>query len=287
MQHVRTDVPNESQIIRLSDVEPSPNQCRLFFERESLNDLTAIYRRYLRDPLTVLPDPPIVRYREGRKFELLAGERRFRSARLAGVTELPMRVVEMTDAEAYDFILAHNNVAELMTVELAFRAAELARLGYTEDEISARINGASPYRYIAVGEFVNPDMFNNTKKLCNPGITLWYEAARAGKEHFDFCFHGWNSGAWDEAACNKYFRPKAKGVLPLDNNEKGLRLTVSADGTILNVRGRLDTQLLTQDEIMGIYMSFQMAMSEFIRRYTKEGTFGDRIILNYNPDTLG
>lgn len=286
---VKLGIPNQTQRIRLSWVEPNEQNSRLFVELESLEELTGRYSRWRDDPHTVLPSPPVVRYRgQERKLELLGGHRRVMAASLAGLTWLPMRLVEMEDQEAYEFLLEANHYAEITTAEKAFKAAEMLRLGFSEERIGKLLGGVAANRYAGVGQLIHPEMFTNLPKLCDPSITLWREAAQFGTEHFLYCFRNWDAGVWDEAACWTKFR--RRGIdLPLDNTEKGIRMSTSADGRRLKIRGTLDLDLYTEEELRQVaelfIRDFRYSIRNGICNRDEEG-FGLRVVTNYNPISL-
>ena len=93
----------EEEIVTLpiSRVEPRPEQPRDHFDEERLQDLAASIARH------GLIQPVIVRRLESGAYQIIAGERRWRAARLAGLSEIPVRVLHADD----------QNVAELALVE--------------------------------------------------------------------------------------------------------------------------------------------------------------------------
>lgn len=301
---IKTHAPNELQLIPIACIAPSDENCRLFIEPESLDDLIEIYTRYEQDKNVVLPDAPIVRFRGWHvplhtrhrivpeappRLELLAGERRLTAASMAGCTTIPCRVVTMTDEEAYRFILRHNNVAGLSTVELAFRAAEMDRLGFSTPEIELELvrqagHSVSVGRYLAVGKMIDRTWFTDTKKQCNPSIVEWFEAACYGKKHFKRCFIGWDRGVFDADDCSKTFRNRGK-ALPLDNAEKGFRVTYN--GSKLVVRGQIDLDVVTVEEADSMLLDL---ITELRTAYTLLGTemesFGEKSVVLINPDTV-
>jgi hypothetical protein len=281
-------IPNQTQLVEVALVEPTPEQVRLFIEREPLEDLEALYARHAAGETVVLPDPPVVRWRgPDTKLELLAGERRLTAATNVGAKEIPMRVVVMTDREAYDFILAHNTVEGLTTVEMAYRIAQMDSLGYTEEEIKAQVGDLALHRYRVVGSMVTPEMFTDTPKLCDPSITVWYEAALFGQQHFRECFANWNNGLWGELECQRNFRKRGK-ELPIDTNEKGLRLSVSRDGQKVILRGVLDLEIHTPHEVVEMVNRLTNDLRNLARKayVDPEMGFGAREIIYHNPDTL-
>lgn len=290
----KLDAPNELQLVPLRFIEPSKNNVRLFFERESLSALRSVFRGHRAGEKVVLPDAPIIRYVGTQwappdamctepRFELLAGARRVTAATLEDVDALPCRIVEMTDEEAYKFILDHNDVAGLTTAELAFRAAEMDRLGFSHDEISEQLGGAAAYRYIGVGLQINPDWFTDTAKLCDPSIVEWYEATLFGPEHFKFCFDHWNQGIWDEKNCAKMFR--RRGIaLPVDNAEKGFRITFDTNRFVL--RGQIDLDIVDHETAQYMLEDLAATISTAKMKLSVHEHFGTRVVEHINPTTV-
>lgn len=296
---LKTHAPNELQMIPLAFVQPSEENVRLFIERESLAELRDLYRRHNRGESVVLPDAPIIRFQGWQEkrtdykgfytteripsLQILAGERRLTAATLEEVQMLPCRVVTMTDEEAYRFILAHNDVAVLSTVELAYRAAEMDRLGFTREEISAALKGASEGRYLTVGQMIDPEWFTDEPKLCNPSIIEWFEAAQFGQQHFTECFKAWNAGLWDEKQCAKMFRQRGS-ALPLDNAERGFRVT--RHNNRLVIRGQVDLNYVdptTANEML-IHLTQQIGIARADLLDAED--FGARSVININPTTI-
>jgi len=87
---------------RISDIEPNPNQPRRSFDDESLAELADSIRQH------GLIQPLAVRRQSGGLYQIVAGERRWRAARLAGLSELPVVVVDADDARAAQLALVEN-----------------------------------------------------------------------------------------------------------------------------------------------------------------------------------
>jgi uncharacterized ubiquitin-like protein YukD len=113
-------------------------------------------------------------------------------------------------------------------------------LGFTPEEISTALGHKGVYRYIMVGAMIDTSLLSNESKLCDPGITAWYEACSLGQSHFTKCLKAWNAGQWTEGDCNREFRRKGQ-VLPKDNAEKGFRVTLDVDRLVL--RGQVDLNI--------------------------------------------
>ncbi len=88
--------------IPLREIEPDPDQPRKTFDEESLAELAAsIAEHGLLQPIVVRPKP-------AGGYLILAGERRWRACRMAGLTEAPAIVREATDGEALELALVEN-----------------------------------------------------------------------------------------------------------------------------------------------------------------------------------
>ena len=72
--------------IRISEIEPNKDQPRKEFDQEALDDLADSIRRY------GLLQPLLVRPLANGFYQLVAGERRWRAARIAGLTEVPVTI---------------------------------------------------------------------------------------------------------------------------------------------------------------------------------------------------
>ncbi len=104
----------------VAEIVASPYQPRRHFDETALNELADSIRRQ------GLLQPLVVRERPTGGYELIAGERRWRAAQLAGLTEVPVVVRVVTDAEASAFALIENIQREDLTA--MEEAQGLARL---------------------------------------------------------------------------------------------------------------------------------------------------------------
>jgi ParB/RepB/Spo0J family partition protein len=132
-------VPTETQI-RLDAIEPSPLNPRREFDQEALEELAAsLGASGLIQPVVVRPIGP-------NRFSLLAGERRWRAAHLAGWETIPAVVREAaSDSEALAVMLAENLQREDLTaIEQANAFERLQALGISQSEIARRTGKAQP-----------------------------------------------------------------------------------------------------------------------------------------------
>lgn len=88
-------------LIAVSDIEPHPDQPRRKFDDEALDELAAsIAARGLIQPIVVRP--------KGSRYQIVAGERRWRAAQRAGLVQVPVVVREFDDAETLEVALLEN-----------------------------------------------------------------------------------------------------------------------------------------------------------------------------------
>ncbi len=114
-------------------IQPNPLQPRVVFQADRLEELAASIRS------NGIIQPLIVRRHNG-QYQLVAGERRWRAARLAGLTEVPVVVQEVADPLMLELALIENIQREdLNAIETAHAYERLGReLGLSQEEIGRR-----------------------------------------------------------------------------------------------------------------------------------------------------
>ena len=131
---------SDFDFLPISKVEPRQNQPRNLFSPEGLEELAASIREHgIIQPLTV-------RRLEGGFFQIIAGERRWRAARLAGLSQVPARIIEADERGATEMALVENLQREdLNAVEEAkgYRAL-MTDYGLTQEEIAKRVSKSRP-----------------------------------------------------------------------------------------------------------------------------------------------
>ena len=122
-------------IVRLSMVEPNRKQPRKNFDEEALNELASSMKKY-----GVLQ--PLIVKKKDDYYEIIAGERRWRAAKLAGLKELPVVIKEIEDVEAAEIALIENIQREdLSPVEEAKAYKRLTEeFGLTQEELAERVS---------------------------------------------------------------------------------------------------------------------------------------------------
>ncbi len=128
------------RLLSIYKVEPNPNQPRRDFDEEELQALSeSIALHGVIQPLTV-------RESGNGYFQIIAGERRWRAARMAGLDEIPAVVVEADDKKAMELALIENlQRQDLNPVEEALGYQSLMDdYGLTQEEASARVGKSRP-----------------------------------------------------------------------------------------------------------------------------------------------
>ena len=131
---------DEMTTLPLSRIEPREDQPRAVFEEEALQSLADSISRYgLLQPITV-------RYQSSGYYQIIAGERRWRAARLAGLTEVPVRILEADDRTTAELALVENLQREdLNPIEEARGYQSLIDdFGLTQEEAAKSVGKSRP-----------------------------------------------------------------------------------------------------------------------------------------------
>lgn len=126
--------------LSLGEIEPNRDQPRKHFEATALSDLADSIRQHgVLQPLVVRPMP-------NGSYQLVAGERRWRAARMAGVNQVPVIIRELTDKEAMEITLIENLQREdLNPMEEAAGYHELMeKFNLTQEQASQRVGKSRP-----------------------------------------------------------------------------------------------------------------------------------------------
>jgi len=124
----------------VSDITPDRTQPRKVFDEEALQELADSIREH------GILQPILVRPVAGGSYMIVAGERRWRAARLAGLDTVPVIIRDMTDADAFSIALVENLQREdLNPVEEAEGYRQLAETqGWTQETIASKVGRSRP-----------------------------------------------------------------------------------------------------------------------------------------------
>ena len=133
------EAKNGAMEIALGDIDPNPDQPRREFDRDALQQLAdSIAQAGVLQPLLVV--------KEGMRYRIVAGERRYRAARLAGLHTVPCLVKDMDDQEIMEAALIENLQREdLNPIEEAMGIRALMdKCGYTQEMAAKRVGRSRP-----------------------------------------------------------------------------------------------------------------------------------------------
>lgn len=127
---------NSQNKLPVALIQPNPAQPRRNFDQTALQELAdSIKEKGLLQPILVRP--------KGDIYELVAGERRYRAAQLAGLSELPVVIRELSERESLEIALIENLQREdLNPVEEAQGFRRLQEMGMTQEEIAQAVSKA-------------------------------------------------------------------------------------------------------------------------------------------------
>lgn len=151
---------DSGQMLRVSEIEPNRGQPRKNFDDETISALAdSIKEHGILQPILVRP--------YGSGYQIVAGERRWRAARMLGMSEVPVQIKELSDLEAMQLALIENLQREnLNPVEEAKGYSELVEsYGMTQEEVAktvgrSRSSVANAMRLLALPEEIQ-EMLEN------------------------------------------------------------------------------------------------------------------------------
>ena len=133
---------NAAEILRISDIEPNPEQPRKYFDDAELASLAASIAEYgLLQPILVTESALLPG-----TYRIIAGERRWRASRMAGLDEIPCVIFDGNELEAAQVSLVENiQRSDLNPIEeaMGYRAL-IERFGMTQDSVAQKIGKSRP-----------------------------------------------------------------------------------------------------------------------------------------------
>ena len=134
-----TEVAQQNEVL-ISQISPNPRQPRTVFDETALNELIASIKS-----IGILQPPVVRKVGEGR-YELIMGERRFRAAKAAGLTSIPVIIRQTPDNDLLREALIENiHRSNLNPLEEGAAYAQLlADFGCTHDELALKLGRSRP-----------------------------------------------------------------------------------------------------------------------------------------------
>ena len=128
------NMEKEIVYVSLDDIIPNRFQPRLSFDEEALNELAKSIRQH-----GIIQ--PLVLRKVGNKYEIIAGERRYKASYIAGLTKVPAVIIDLNDNESAEVAIVENiQRKNLSPIEEAKSYKKLLDRGYlTQDELASRM----------------------------------------------------------------------------------------------------------------------------------------------------
>lgn len=245
-------------------IDTNPNQPRKHFDEDALNELAVSIKNYgVIQPILVCP-------KEGGRYELIAGERRLRASKMAGLSFIPAIVKRFTESEMAEIALIENLQREdLNPIEeaRAYRSL-MEKYGFTQEELADKLGKSRP-------------VISNSLRLLslNPVVVEMVETGRLSAGHARCLASIKDMGVqatYALAACDKqlsvrqlenmvraYLKPGKEPKTPkkafispelkelVNNMQRTFGTKVKAVGN--NEKGRIFIDYYTKDDLIRIY----------------------------------
>lgn len=151
--------------IKLSEIHPNPYQPRLVFDQEKIEELAQSIREH--GVFT-----PILVRKAVSGYQLIAGERRFRAAKLANLETIPAITLEFDDQQMMEISLIENIQREDLSVIEEAKAYQILieKLGLTQEELSKKVGKSRPHITNLLRLLSLPESVQNL--LLNQSLTM-------------------------------------------------------------------------------------------------------------------
>jgi ParB family chromosome partitioning protein len=129
------ELVSQEKTLPIHKIVANPNQPRRVFDEDAITELSeSIQEHGIIQPILVTP--------KGDNYEIVAGERRYRASKLAGLTEVPVIIRSMSDQHQLEISLIENiQRRDLNSIETATAYAKLRdQFNLTNDQIAKRVN---------------------------------------------------------------------------------------------------------------------------------------------------
>ena len=167
----QSDSSETKNFLSIAQIHRKPEQVRRYFDPQKMEQLTASVREYgILENLLVRSMPE-----KTGEYELIAGERRYRAAQGAGLTEVPATILELTDQQALQITLVENlqredlnpveeteGILQLLAIRLELSVQEVVSLLYRmQNESTRNLN----HNVVVQEEAVIEEVFNALGRL--------------------------------------------------------------------------------------------------------------------------
>lgn len=246
------------ETLPLREVEPDPGQPRKTFDDETLAELSAsIAEHGLLQPIAVRPKP-------SGGYLIVAGERRWRASRMAGLTEVPVIVRDVTDEQAMELALVENLQREdLDPVEEAAGIRELmTRCDLTQEQAARKLGKsrsalANSLRLLSLPETVLELLKGGFITIGHAKVVLGLPAPELQEEAAQMIADNQLNVRQAEALCKKLAKPAKEPVaaplpsaLPVEV-EESLKQALGSEVRVAyhDGKGKLTVHFYSDDQL--------------------------------------
>lgn len=240
--------------LAIDAIAPNPNQPRKAFNDAKLHDLSASLGQ------TGVLQPVVVR-RVGQGYQLIVGERRWRAAKLAGLTRIPAIVREATDAQSLEMALVENLLREdLNPMEEAEAYQRLvAEYGWTQEELAQRVGRdrssvANCLRLLKLPELIQADLREGRLTMGHARALLALATASDQlKLREEILTHSWTVRTTEQSIQQKRPRPmrRLRRSADLGAVEDALRSALATRVRLVGTEraGRIEVAYSSREEL--------------------------------------
>ena len=246
------------ETLPLREIEPDPGQPRKTFDDETLAELSAsIAEHGLLQPIAVRPKP-------SGGYLIVAGERRWRASRMAGLTEVPVIVKDVTDEQAMELALVENLQREdLDPVEEAAGIRELmTRCDLTQEQAARKLGKsrsalANTLRLLSLPETVLELLKSGFITIGHAKVVLGLPAPELQEEAAQMIADNQLNVRQAEALCKKLAKPAKEPVaaplpsaLPVEV-EESLKQALGSEVRVAyhDGKGKLTVHFYSDDQL--------------------------------------
>ena len=246
------------ETLPLREIEPDPGQPRKTFDDETLAELSAsIAEHGLLQPIAVRPKP-------SGGYLIVAGERRWRASRMAGLTEVPVIVKDVTDEQAMELALVENLQREdLDPVEVAAGIRELmTRCDLTQEQAARKLGKsrsalANSLRLLSLPETVLELLKGGFITIGHAKVVLGLPAPELQEEAAQMIADNQLNVRQAEALCKKLAKPAKEPVaaplpsaLPVEV-EESLKQALGSEVRVAyhDGKGKLTVHFYSDDQL--------------------------------------
>lgn len=229
---------------RVTDIEPNKNQPRKKFDESEIQALADSIREHgLIQPIIVRPLPD-------ERYQIVAGERRWRACKMAGITEIPIIVRDLSDADTAKIALIENIQREnLNPIEEAAAYKQLIdEFGMTQEEVAKMVGKSRSVIANSVRLLNLPEEIRNI--LINDRLSVGHAKALVGIDDEDYMI---------EVA-----RKAADGMLTVRSIEK-----LAADYEYYSDYQEVDFPEKKPCKDLNYYTEMELALAEQLKRKVK------------------